>query len=123
MVTPDYPRLICDTWLGLPDNLDAAFTYKNNNQIVFFKGAKYWQFTGTKRDKGYPRLIKDGFPGIPDNIQAATIWGKTNYIYFFKGNIVCDIGTKPICGKSDSPHEVADIYGISHIHISKKKFQ
>lgn len=84
LVKPDYPRLICDTWLGLPDNLDAAFTYKNN-QIVFFKGSKYWQFTGTKRDKGYPKLIKDGFPGIPDNIQAATIWGKTNYVYFFKG--------------------------------------
>lgn len=92
MVTPDYPRLICDTWLGLPDNIDAAFSYKNNNQIVFFKGAKYWQFTGTKRDKGYPKLIKDGFPGIPDDIQAASIWGKTNYIYFFKGNVLYDIG-------------------------------
>ena len=82
----DYPRLICDTWLGLPDNIDAAFAFKNS-KIAFFKGSKYWQFTGTKRERGYPKLIKEAFPGIPDDIQAATLWGQTNYIYFFKGKL------------------------------------
>lgn len=81
---PGYPKLAKETWNGLPNKIDAAFSYKND-EVLFFSGPAYWKYTTTKLEPGYPRLISDGFPGIPDNIQAASVWGKNGLIYFFKG--------------------------------------
>lgn len=54
-----YPRLISRTWMGLPGNIDAAFTYKNG-KTYFFKGSKYWRYQGTTLDGEYPKEIKEG---------------------------------------------------------------
>lgn len=89
-LAPDYPKLICDHWLGLPDDLDAAFSLKND-QIYFLKGSKYWKFNGTKLNEGYPKEIKEGFPGIPNNVQAVTSYGPHEYIYFFKGKLPIEV--------------------------------
>jgi len=64
-----YPKSVSGTWSGLPGNIDTAFTYKND-ETYFFKGTKYWKYTGTTMDDGYPKYIADGFPGIPDNVDA-----------------------------------------------------
>ena len=79
-----YPKLISKTWPGLPNNIDAAFTYKNG-KTYFFKGSKYWKYSDRSMDGDYPKEIKEGFTGIPDNIQAATVWNGNEEIYFFKG--------------------------------------
>lgn len=34
----DYPKKIRNHWLGVPDNLDAAFTWNVNGEVYFFKG-------------------------------------------------------------------------------------
>lgn len=83
-IATGYPRLISKSWIGLPGNLDAAFTYKNG-KTYFFKGNKYWRYTGKLMDGDYPKEISDGFVGIPDNLDSAMVWGGNGKIYFFKG--------------------------------------
>ncbi|KAI5694140.1 hypothetical protein M8J75_011375 [Diaphorina citri] len=45
-----------------------------NGKTYFFKGSKYWRYTGKSMDDGYPKDISEGFTGIPDNIDAALVW-------------------------------------------------
>lgn len=84
-IAPNYPKLISKSWIGLPSDIDAAFTYKNG-KTYFFKGSKYWKYNGKKIDGDYPKDISEGFTGIPDNIQAALVWSGNGKIYFFKGD-------------------------------------
>ena len=72
-------------WLGLPDDVDAAFTWQGTKATYFFKGNLYWKFENMVSIPNYPKLIAMGFPGIPDNIDVAFVWGGNNKIYFFKG--------------------------------------
>ena len=78
------PRLISEDWEGVPNDLDAAFTW-TNGKFYFFKGSQYWRVSAEGRaDRGFPRTIESGFPGIPIDIDAAIVWAKNNKIYFFK---------------------------------------
>lgn len=83
-VAEGYPKMISQSWIGLPGNIDTAFTYKNG-KTYFFKGSKYWKYDGKKLDGEYPKDINEGFTGIPDNLQAAMVWSGNGKIYFFKG--------------------------------------
>jgi len=83
---PGYPRFISDDWGGIPNNLDAGFTW-TNGQIYFFKGSQYWRASSDGRvARGFPRSIETGFPGVPENIDAAIVWARNDKIYFFKGS-------------------------------------
>ena len=83
---PGYPRFISDDWRGIPNNLDAAFTW-TNGQIYFFKGSQYWRASSDGRvARGFPRSIETGFPGVPENIDAAIVWARNDKIYLFKGS-------------------------------------
>lgn len=77
--------MISETFLGLEDDLDAAFSYADDG-VIFLKGSQCWKFNGNTLEAGYPKDISSVFPGIPSNIQAATRMGTKGYIYFFKGN-------------------------------------
>lgn len=41
-VAEGYPRRISQDWRGLPDNIDAAFTWESTRATYFIKGSKYW---------------------------------------------------------------------------------
>jgi len=83
---PGFPRRISDDWPGIPNNLNAAFSW-TNGKIYFFKGSQYWRAsTDGQVDQGFPRSIDAGFPGIPDSPDAAIVWGENDKIYFFKGS-------------------------------------
>jgi len=86
-VQPGYPKLINESWHGLPANINAAFTHKNG-KTYFFRGSYYWRYTDKTKDPGYPKAIKEGFAGIPDNVDAALVWGGNGKIYFFKGRVM-----------------------------------
>ena len=83
---PGFPRRISDDWPGIPNNLNAAFSW-TNGKIYFFKGSQYWRASSDGQvDEGFPRSIDAGFPGIPDSPDAAIVWGENDKIYFFKGS-------------------------------------
>ena len=54
-VSSGYPKLISDVWIGVPDNIDGAFTW-TNNRTYFFKGNTYYRFDDRmiKVFSGYP---------------------------------------------------------------------
>jgi len=85
-VEEDYPRNIRDDWPGLPDSIDAALTWTDNQKTYFFKGDQYWKFDNQEPISGYPKQISDGFQGIPNDLDAAFVWGGNGKIYFFKGD-------------------------------------
>lgn len=72
------------TKLGLPPDLDAAFTWTNGKTYVF-RGKQYWRLSRNTTDPGYPKLIRKGFDGIPNDVDAAFVWSGNDKIYFFKG--------------------------------------
>ncbi|KAL1779643.1 vitronectin [Sigmodon hispidus] len=50
VLDPDYPRNISEGFLGIPDNIDAAFalpahSYSGRERVYFFKGKQYWEYT------------------------------------------------------------------------------
>lgn len=85
-VAEGYPRRISQDWRGLPDNIDAAFTWESTRATYFIKGSKYWKFENMKPYPGYPKNLRDGFPGIPNNVDTAFVWSGNGKIYFFKDN-------------------------------------
>jgi len=84
-VAPGYPRKIAQDWPGLPNDLDAAFTWSKTGASYFFKGGQYWKFTNMAASRGYPKPISKGFPGIPVSVDTAFVWGGNGKVYFFKG--------------------------------------
>ena len=92
-IASGYPRKIRSDWKGLPDDLDAGFTF--NGSTFFFKENEYWKFLHDPAKKQhpkynaapeYPKNITVGFPGIPDSLDAAFVWGGNKKFYFFKGS-------------------------------------
>lgn len=84
-VAKGYPKKIARNWPGLPNNIDAAVTWKSEGVTYFFKGSKYWRFNGDNPSPGYPKQISN-WKGLPSNIDAAFQWGDNNHLYFFKGS-------------------------------------
>ena len=87
-----YPKRISEEFKGIPDRIDAAFTWRKNNNIYFFKGSKYWRFDYELARAGmrglgdaYPKNIETTWNGIPNNIDAVNTW-KDGRTYFFKGD-------------------------------------
>ncbi|XP_022102157.1 matrix metalloproteinase-14-like isoform X2 [Acanthaster planci] len=70
-------------WDQLPTKVDAAYE-RIDSKILFFKGASYWEYSGTTRDPSFPRPIRE--LGLPNDIDAALPWGETGKTYFFKGD-------------------------------------
>ena len=85
-VAAGYPRKILSDWSGLPNNIQAGFTWQDTKATYIFKGSLYWKFINMEASPGYPKSIKDGFPGVPDDIDTAFVWSGNNKIYFFKDN-------------------------------------
>lgn len=107
-----YPKKIAPNFLGIPNNLDASFTWSWNNMVYFFKKNRYWRYNfdtpnkrgvpvsvkparvvrhhhGRKRAnndliEGYPKRISTNWPGIPDDIDDA-FRAPNGRSYIFKG--------------------------------------
>jgi hemopexin len=93
-VDAGYPKLIADSWPGLPAafqaGIDAALMRKDTNQIYFFKGNQYIRYSDVSAgvDAGFPKPIDGNWKGVPDSYEQgidAALWRDSNgKIYLFK---------------------------------------
>ncbi|CAF0744312.1 unnamed protein product [Didymodactylos carnosus] len=94
----DYPKNIRDlfgrweggVWQSIPDNLDTALSW-SNDQTYFFKGMYYWKTIRFTLQPGYPRKISEGFIGLDEskfftgNLDAAFVYSGDQKTYFISG--------------------------------------
>ncbi|CAJ1084596.1 matrix metalloproteinase-19-like [Xyrichtys novacula] len=77
-----FPRALAK----IPANMDSAFYFNKNRNLIFIKGSMYWQWDEIGRTDFtlYPKPLRHLFQGIPGDIDAAFTWTNA-HIYVFKG--------------------------------------
>ncbi|OCT96141.1 hypothetical protein XELAEV_18013824mg [Xenopus laevis] len=71
-------------WPSLPIGIDAAYEYQKKDQVLLFKGTKYWVLKGSKVEEGFPKNIYElGFPLTVTQIDAAVHSEEAGRTYFF----------------------------------------
>ncbi|XP_066504725.1 matrix metalloproteinase-15 [Hoplias malabaricus] len=83
-VLDNYPMPISLFWVGLPEDIDAAYE-RHDGKFVFFKGTQYWLFREADVLPGYPQDLFRYGQGMPDSVDTAVWWEPSGYTYFFKG--------------------------------------
>uniref|UniRef100_A0A3B4AXA8 Peptidase metallopeptidase domain-containing protein n=1 Tax=Periophthalmus magnuspinnatus TaxID=409849 RepID=A0A3B4AXA8_9GOBI len=85
-VLDNYPMPISVFWMGLPNDIDAAYE-RHDGKFVFFKDDRYWLFREADVLPGYPQPLHAYGRGIPAHgIDTAIWWEPNEYTYFFKGD-------------------------------------
>ncbi|KAK1804557.1 hypothetical protein P4O66_020562 [Electrophorus voltai] len=84
-VLDNYPMPISFFWLGLPEDIDAAYE-RHDGKFVFFKGSKYWLFREADVLPGYPQELSRYGQGMPDRVDTAVWWEPSGYTYVFRGD-------------------------------------
>uniref|UniRef100_A0A8C2K877 Matrix metallopeptidase 15a n=1 Tax=Cyprinus carpio TaxID=7962 RepID=A0A8C2K877_CYPCA len=84
-VLDNYPMPISFFWIGLPEDIDAAYE-RHDGKFVFFKGSKYWLFREADVEPGYPQDLFRYGQGMPDRVDTAVWWEPSGYTYFFRGD-------------------------------------
>ncbi|XP_017330439.1 matrix metalloproteinase-15 [Ictalurus punctatus] len=84
-VLDNYPMPISFFWVGLPEDIDAAYE-RHDGKFVFFKGSKYWLFREADVLPGYPQELMHYGQGMPDRVDTAVWWEPSGYTYFFRGD-------------------------------------
>lgn len=84
-VLDNYPMPISFFWMGLPEDIDAAYE-RHDGKFVFFKGSKYWLFREADVEPGYPQDLFRYGQGMPERVDTAVWWEPSGYTYFFRGD-------------------------------------
>lgn len=85
-VLDNYPMPISVFWMGLPNDIDAAYE-RHDGKFVFFKDDRYWLFREADVLPGYPQPLREYGRGVPTHgIDTAIWWEPNEYTYFFKGD-------------------------------------
>lgn len=85
-VLDNYPMPISVFWMGLPNDIDAAYE-RHDGKFVFFKDDRYWLFREADVLPGYPQPLHEYGRGVPEHgIDTAIWWEPNEYTYFFKGD-------------------------------------
>merc|ERR1712200_350914 len=109
-VADGYPKDVFPFWPGLPNDIDAAFTWPESGSTYFFKGNEYWKFENQIPEIGYPKQLDLGFPG---NLDTAYVWSGNGKIYFTKGNNYWkfDPSRTPFVQKDKYPRDIS-LWGL-----------
>ncbi|KAM8976355.1 matrix metalloproteinase-18-like [Pelodytes ibericus] len=74
-------------WPSLPNDVDAAYENPFTDEVLVFKGSKYYALNGFDLVRGYPRNIhRLGFPKNVKAIDAAVHIESLERTYFFADN-------------------------------------
>ncbi|KAG9491350.1 matrix metalloproteinase-18-like [Eleutherodactylus coqui] len=77
-------HLIKVFWPSLPNHIQAAYEFQDRDEVLVFKGAKYWVINGYEITKDSPKSIYDlGFPRSVRRIDAAVHDENSRKTYFF----------------------------------------
>ncbi|XP_038060046.1 matrix metalloproteinase-16-like [Patiria miniata] len=79
-------KSISSTFVGLPDNIDAALYDPRNMKTYFFKGSQYWRFNNEVMDANFPSPITGDWGTLPGDLDAAFFWSGNGQIFFIKGD-------------------------------------
>ncbi|XP_008828305.1 interstitial collagenase-like [Nannospalax galili] len=105
-------------WPDLPrSRLDAAYELSEKDEVLFFKGNKYWAVQGRDVVSGYPKDIYSsfGFPSHVTRIDAAVYQEETGKTYFFVGDMYWRYDENKLAMDEGYPRLIAqDFPGIGH---------
>lgn len=94
-----YPKKISLAWVGVPDDIDAAFSNSSTETAYFFKGGEYWRYDFEKDQlfTGYPRKTPKK---LPQKLKAIVKVDRDTY--FFDDRMV----SKHVSGSMDDSIKV-----------------
>ncbi|XP_072259151.1 matrix metalloproteinase-18-like [Pyxicephalus adspersus] len=102
-------HLIKTFWSDLPTHIQAAYEYQDKDQVLLFKGAKYWVMTGFDVSKDSPKSIYDlGFPRTVRKVDAAVHDDTTGKTYFFVDDKFWSFDEKTQKMDSTTPKKIID---------------
>ncbi|MEE6510482.1 hypothetical protein FKM82_030265 [Ascaphus truei] len=109
-------HLIKSFWPSLPSGIQAAYECQEKDQVLLFKGTKYWALSGYDIVKDFPKSIyKLGFPRTVKKIDAAVNNKETGKTYFFVDDNYWSYDEEKQLMDKTSPRKISeDFPGIGH---------
>jgi len=111
------PMELSSFWYGLPsdiDHVDAVYE-RNDHDIVFFVGKKYYIMAGNSHLKYGPLPItKLGLPGTLEKVDGAMRWGYNDKTYFFSGTMYWRFDEEIQHIELDYPRDIAMWRGVPY---------
>jgi len=107
--TREDPVELSGFWYGLPSDIDHvdAVLEKQNHDIVFFVGKKFYVMSGNSQLKRGPQsLTKLGLPSSLDKIDGAMKWGYNQKTYFFSGDMYWRFDDEEQVVELDYPRDI-----------------
>ncbi|XP_068121049.1 matrix metalloproteinase-18-like [Hyperolius riggenbachi] len=102
-------HLIKSFWPELPTHIQAAYEYPDRDQVLVFKGAKYWIISGYEVTKDSPKSIYNlGFPRTVRKVDAATYDDSTRKTYFFSDDKFWSYDEQKRTMDSATPKKIID---------------
>ncbi|XP_053561039.1 matrix metalloproteinase-18 [Bombina bombina] len=102
-------HLITTFWPSLPSGIHAAYERVEKDQVLLFKGTKYWALSGFDILKDFPKSIYElGFPRTVKRIDAAVHSDHTGKTYFFVADKYYSYDEKNNIMDKDSPKKIID---------------
>ena len=117
-----YPKLISKGFSGIPDDIDAVFSWSGNGKTYFVKGTQYWRYDSQAEipvTDDYPKSITT-WEGLPGHIDAAFQW-KNGKTFFFSGQEYYRFNDQRFAVETDYPRATA-VWWFGCGHDSKKDF-
>ncbi|KAM4700399.1 stromelysin-1-like [Discoglossus pictus] len=94
-------------WPTIPSGIDAAYENPDRDEILFFKGTKYWAVSGTNILPGFPKNINQlGFPQTVKQIDAALHIEETGKTYLFVDDSYWCYDEQKKAMSKDSPKKI-----------------
>uniref|UniRef100_A0A8C5Q6W6 Peptidase metallopeptidase domain-containing protein n=1 Tax=Leptobrachium leishanense TaxID=445787 RepID=A0A8C5Q6W6_9ANUR len=102
-------HLIKTFWPSLPSGIQAAYEYSDRDQVLLFKGTKYWVLSGYEVDQDSPKSIHQlGFSRTVKRIDAAVHDPVTGKTFFFSGDKFWSYDERSRSMDIDSPKKISE---------------